>query len=110
MSTCWPARWPVQSGTSSTSVTTRAVSAITSRTSAVIHCRRFGRAAGSASIAGIALLKPRIAIDVITELFPEAGPVIAGEFQAAHPFGALPEIQMRHQQPSRTAMFGGERL
>ena len=34
----------------------------------------------------------------------------SNEFETAHPFGAFPEIEMRNQQPSRTAVFGGERL
>ena len=38
------------------------------------------------------------------------GSSLLDEVQPAHPFRALPEIQMRHQQPRRTAMLGIERL
>jgi hypothetical protein len=42
---------------------------------------------------------------VISEAFPETGLVFAHELETSHPFGALPEIKVRDQQPSRAAVF-----
>src|SRR5699024_11946389 len=47
---------------------------------------------------------------VIAALLPEARRVIGQEFDALQPFGALPEIEMRHHQPHRTAMLLLQRL
>src|SRR6516225_8006403 len=109
MSTCWPGRWPGQSATWRTRLLTRGVSAMTSRTSAVCHRRRFGPTTGR-SVASISLFSPRIAVHVIAEFLPESGLVVIDELQTAYPLGALPEIEVRNEQPSRTAVLGSERL
>ena len=41
---------------------------------------------------------------------PEAGLVGGGQPQAAHPLGALPEVQVRDEQPGGAAVLGVERL
>src|SRR5258707_1336561 len=58
-----------------------------------------------ASVAAVSLLPPRVAIQVITVHFPEAWFVVSHEPQTAHPFSALPEVQVRHQKTGRTAVF-----
>src|SRR5262245_26411483 len=58
----------------------------------------------SASITVISLLSPRVAVIVIAQRLPEAALVLFHEAQASHPLGALPKIEMRHEQPGRTAM------
>src|SRR2546430_12990737 len=49
-------------------------------------------------------------MDVIAELFPEPGLVFLHEAKATDPLGALPEIEMRHDQPRRPAVHRLERL
>src|ERR1700746_80593 len=56
------------------------------------------------------LFFPRIPVDVVAVLFPEAGFVLGRECKSAHPFHALPEIQVRHDQAQRIAMVGGKIL
>src|SRR3954468_13815015 len=75
-----------------------------SRTVAVIHCRRLG-AATDVSVTVIALLAPRIAVDVITILFPEAWNFAVEKLDAPHPLRALPKIQVGHEKPRRPAML-----
>src|SRR5262245_23958272 len=99
MSTCWPARCPSQPGTSSVSVAARGVSGAVA---AIVAVRQ--------SVALIALLKPGVSTVVIAERLPEAGLVILGEDQAADPFRALPEVQMRDEHPGGPAVLGLERL
>src|SRR4029077_4717603 len=101
MSTCWPARCPRQPGTCSITLLTRGVSTTISRTLA--RCQA-SRREGTASITVIALLLPRIAVDVIAERLPEARLICVHETNPLHPLGAFPEIKMRHEQPGRTAV------
>src|SRR5580704_3750621 len=79
---------------------------MTSITSTVRQRSGPGRATGS--VAGIALLFPGIAVNVVAEGFPEPRRVVRDELESARPFGALPEIKMRHQQAGRAAVLGGE--
>src|SRR3981081_2790811 len=103
MSTCWPARCPRQSGTCSITLLTRGVSTTISRTLARCQASR-REGAGAASIAVIALLLPGIAVDVIAERLPEARLIRVHEAKPLHPLRAFPEIEMRHEQPGRTAV------
>jgi hypothetical protein len=41
---------------------------------------------------------------------PETWLVAVEQFQAPHPLRALPEVQVRHEQASRAAVLGFERL
>ena len=52
------------------------------------------------------LLFPRVAAHVIPILLPEAGNILVHEFNSAHPFDALPKIQVRDDQAQWIAMFG----
>src|SRR3954470_14514809 len=61
-------------------------------------------------VAPVALLFPRVAAVVVAVGLPEAGLVVVEELDAAHPLGALPEVEMRHQQARRPAVLGLERL
>jgi hypothetical protein len=54
----------------------------------------------SASVAELRLV-------VIAEAFPEAGLVLVQQPDPADPLGALPEVQVRHQQPRRAAWGAG---
>src|ERR1700688_2643130 len=57
------------------------------------------------SIVGIALFVPRIATVVIAADFPVARCILVQEFDRLQPFRAFPEIEMRHHQPHRAAVF-----
>src|SRR6185312_12761637 len=60
-------------------------------------------------VSAIALLRPRVAVVVVTARFPEAGTVGGDELDAADPFGAFPEIEPRHDRAHRTAMLARQR-
>src|SRR5918911_1742723 len=62
------------------------------------------------SIAAVALLFPWITVIVIAERFPEAWRVPVRQAQATDPFGALPEVEVWHDQPRRAAMLRCQRL
>src|SRR5262245_27622080 len=113
MSTCCPARWPGQPGTSRTSVVARGVSATLSITSACRQARRRAPApagGGAASIAVIALLTPGVSVDVEAEGLPEAGLVVLHEPQPADPLRRLPEVEVRDQETRRAAVFWRQRI
>src|SRR6185437_11943005 len=55
--------------------------------------------------AAVALLAPWVAVHVVAVLLPEARHVEVEKLEAAHPFGALPEIQMRHEQAKGPPML-----
>src|SRR5215207_2753162 len=103
MSACWPARWPGQAGTSRISVVADGVSRITSRTVAGRQptMRR--------SVAPVALLTPGIAVVVVAERLPEARLVGLDDLELGHPLGALPEVQVRDEQPCGATVLGLER-
>src|SRR5689334_665975 len=96
---CWPARCPSHPGTSSVSVAARGVSGAIAATVATRQ-----------SVALITLFKPGISAVVVAERLPEARVVLLGEVQPAHPLRALPEIQVRDEQPGGTAVLGLEVL
>src|SRR5262245_8045365 len=113
MSTCCPARWPGQPGTSRTSVVARRVSAILSTTSACRQARRRAPAAaggGAASVAVIALLTPGVSVDVVAEGLPEARLIVLHEAQPADPLSRLPEVEVRDQETRRAAVLRRQRL
>ena len=62
------------------------------------------------SVAAVALFLPRVAIHVIAVRLPEARRVLVHQPQPAHPLGAFPEVQMRHEQPRRATVLALERL
>src|SRR6202165_4701180 len=57
------------------------------------------------SVAPVTLLAPRVAPNVISVRLPEAWLLLVLERYAAHPLGALPEIEVRHEQPHRPAVL-----
>src|SRR5438034_10760091 len=59
---------------------------------------------------GVALLFPRIAADVVTVLLPEARAVLRDELEATQPLGALPEVDVRHDQAAGAAVLGRQLL
>src|SRR5271170_2467187 len=58
----------------------------------------------------IALLLPGITLVVIAALLPESGLVARHELDAPDPFGALPEVEFRHDRAHRAAMLARDRL
>src|ERR671935_582030 len=62
------------------------------------------------SVPPVPLLFPGIAVVVVAVGLPEAGLVVVAQLEAADPLRALPEVQMRDQQPRRAAVLGRERL
>src|SRR5215213_9024193 len=62
------------------------------------------------SVPPIALLFPRVAVVVVAVGLPEAGLVMVAQLEAADPLRALPEVQMRDQQPRRATVLGLQRL
>src|SRR4051812_10293490 len=64
----------------------------------------------TASVAPVALLFPGVAVVVIAVALPEAGLVVVAQLEATDPLRALPEVQVRDQQPGGAAVLGLERL
>src|SRR5262245_53054812 len=60
--------------------------------------------------APVAFLAPGIASHVVTVLLPEAGIVLLQQLEPAHPLGALPEVEVRHQKADRPAVLRGQWL
>src|SRR5690242_16796313 len=60
--------------------------------------------------APVALFLPGVAPHVIAVLLPESRQVLIEQLEASHPFRALPEIEMRHEQSRRPAVLGRQRL
>src|ERR687894_168809 len=102
MSTCWPARCPGQPGTSRRSVTALGVSGIVSTTVPTSQRIR--------SVVPVALLAPGVAVVVVADALPEARVVLGSQLQPAHPLGALPEVEVRDEQPCRSPVLGLELL
>src|SRR2546430_9711310 len=53
---------------------------------------------------------PRVAQHVVPGLLPKAGQVLFQELEAAHPFGALPQVEVRHEEARGPAVFRREPL
>src|SRR5205823_13080650 len=68
------------------------------------------RAPTPRSVSAVPLFLPGVAVDVVAERLPEARLVSLHDPKAAHPLGALPEIEVRHDQPRRPAVDRLERL
>src|SRR6266536_500571 len=63
----------------------------------------------ASSVALVSLLAPWISAVVVAELFPEPWLVAGDELESAHPLGALPEVQMRHEKARWSAVLRRER-
>src|SRR5579875_3602000 len=99
MSMCCPAIAGPRSGASRTSVRAVAVSRRTATTVAALQ--RFGSA--------VALLPPRIAVVVVPEALPEALAVQLHHRERVDPLGALPEVEVRHEQAGGAAVLRRQR-
>src|SRR6185437_9262214 len=53
----------------------------------------------------IALLRPGIAMAVISANFPESASIIDAELDGSHPLRALPAVKLRHDQAQRPSML-----
>src|SRR5256886_17249164 len=58
----------------------------------------------------VSLFLPRIAPHMVPVLLPKTGHVLFQELEAAHPLGALPEVEVRHEQAGGPAVLRGEPL
>src|SRR4051794_14444364 len=106
-----PASFPGQPGTSRTIRRAVGVSSETSVTVPTSHAgrMRFTKRSPLCPLP-IALFGPRVAVHVVPVLLPEPRLVVLRHDQATHPFGALPEVQRRHEQPGRPTVLGIERF
>src|SRR5262245_33568112 len=106
---CCPATNTGRSGMAKKKLLIRGVRGTTAIT--LVDCQRSRPAAPrpsdttGASISGIALLLPGIAVDVIAAQLPEAGLVALGELESVEPLGGLPEVKVRNQQPGGPTML-----
>src|SRR3569833_2662826 len=107
MSTCWPARYA--NGRSGRTKKLVIPGVCMTRRVIVAFCHRTAGATAATSVIGVPLLPPGVAVDVVAAQLPEPGLVARGELQALHPLGRLPEVEVRDQQPRRTAVVGLER-
>src|SRR5689334_20394129 len=106
--------WSIRSVTSSRSRTPPATGWSTSTTRAVRQPPRGAEgpplpSGGSPSVTLVALLAPRVAAVVVAVLLPEPGAVPLAQRDPADPLGALPEVQVRHEHPHRTAVLDRQR-
>src|SRR5205807_8936018 len=90
----------------------RATRAARARCSASATSRRPARPHGRAasSVALVALLEPRVSVVVVAVALPEARLVLGAELDSPHPLRALPEVELRDEQPRPPAVLGLERL
>ena len=93
---CWPASAGPRSGAERRRV--RAVAVSSWSLSSVAATQRFRSS-------GIALLQPGVAVVVVAEALPEPRPVVLHEREGVDPLRALPEVEVRHQQPGRAAVL-----
>src|SRR4051794_40959844 len=69
-----------------------------------------GLTAAGASVALVALFEPGVAAVVVAVLFPEAGFVVVEHPQPGDELRALPEVEVRHDEPRRSAVLTREWL
>src|SRR5215213_2328856 len=103
--------WSMRSATSRRSSTERGIGRRTPATVAVRHPPRgasgpplpsssgTGSSITGASVTLVPLLPPRVAEIVVTVLLPETGLVARHQGQLGDPLRALPEVQVRDEQP-----------
>src|SRR5215468_12759790 len=63
----------------------------------------------SSLVTVVPLLAPRVAVVVIAVRFPESGLIAIDETQLSHPLRALPEVEVRYEEPRGAAVLGLER-
>ena len=62
------------------------------------------------SVAPVPLFAPWVPVVVVAEALPESGLVVEGQRDAADPLRALPQVQVRDEQPGRAAVLRGQVL
>src|SRR5207249_10233871 len=62
------------------------------------------------SVFPVPLLAPRVSVVVVAEALPETRLVLVDQLEPAHPLRALPQVQVRDEQPRRPAVLGCQRL
>src|SRR5918993_1335920 len=104
--------WSMRSRTSSRSSTERCRGRRTRETVAVRQPPRgaSGRPAPRPSVTMVPLLPPGVAEVVVAVLLPEPGLVARHQGELADPLRALPEVEVRDQQPDGTTVLDGQRL
>src|SRR5579875_989489 len=64
---------------------------------------------GDVLLDAVALLTPRVAAMVVAVALPEAELVVLEHLQAPDPLRRLPQVEVRDQEPCRTAVIGLKR-
>ena len=64
----------------------------------------------AAAASAVAIFLPGVGVVVVAAEFPEAEVVAGGELDAPQPLWALPEIEVRHDEPNRSTVVQLERL
>src|SRR5262245_2665668 len=102
---CCPGTKGAGPGNAKKKLLMRGVRGMTETTRAMVQASFRGLATASiASVPGVALLLPGIAVHVIAAELPETGLVALGELQRVDPLRRLPEVQVRDQQSSGAAV------
>src|SRR4051794_5409631 len=107
--------WSMRSAMSRRSSTERWIGRRTPATVAVRHPPRGASgtpapSTSACSVTLIPLLPPRVAQVVVAVLLPEAGLVAGHQRELGDPLRALPEVEVRDEQPDRAAVLDGQRL
>src|SRR5579863_205951 len=68
----------------------------------------FGISVFGIFLKGVALLGPRVAVIMVSANFPETATIVDRKLDRAHPFCALPAVELRHYQAQREAVIGIE--
>src|SRR5439155_7393906 len=68
------------------------------------------RRRASSSVARVPLLAPWVPVHVVTVRLPEACFVVVHQLEATDPLGALPEVEVRDEQPRGAAVLRRQRL
>ena len=101
-----PGAVPGRLASTSRNVFARAVSGSMPTTVAVCHALEPGAVPDIGSVALVTLLEPRIAAVVVAVALPEAGFVVVEELEPGDPLRALPEVEVRHDEPGGPAVLG----
>src|SRR5215218_464614 len=107
--------WSMRSATSSRSRTPCGTGWSIATTRAVRHPPRGATGppapsgAGSGSVTLVALLAPWVTAVVVAVLLPEPPAVPRTQRDPADPLGALPEVEVRHEQPDGASVLDRQR-
>src|SRR4051794_38635637 len=73
-------------------------------------CRSGLELGARALLVAVALLGERLGMDVVPPDLPEPPDVLRGELETGQPLRALPGVALRHDEPQRPPVLGGEVL